>query len=73
MTELGQKWRPGLFQTNLLKNVGGVGILVIDIWPKWHFEIWPFLWFFGSKMVNLGPVDFSLRLHLNISVIDGQN
>ena len=33
------------FQTNSLKNVGGVGILVIDTWPKWHFEIPPFLWF----------------------------
>ena len=33
------------FQTHLLKNVG-VGILVIATWPKWHFEIWPFVWYF---------------------------
>ena len=33
---------------NLIKNVGGVGIFVIDTWPKWRFEIWPFLWFFGG-------------------------
>ena len=22
--------------------------LVIDTWPKWHFEIWPFLWFLAN-------------------------
>ena len=32
------------------KKLGGVGIFVIDTWPKWCFEIWPFLWFFwGPK------------------------
>ena len=47
--------------------------MVIDTWPKWHFAIWPFLWFLGSQMANLGPVDFSLGFHLNITVNDGQN
>ena len=42
------------FQTNSLKNVGGVGILVIDTWPKWRFEIWPFLWFFGGQHGQFG-------------------
>ena len=27
------------FQTNSLKNVGGVGFLVNDTWAKWGFEI----------------------------------
>ena len=31
------------FQTNSLKNVGGVGFLVNDTWAKLGFEIWP-LW-----------------------------
>ena len=39
-------------------DVGGVGILVIETWPKWRYEIWPFLWFLEGKMVNFGPVDF---------------
>ena len=58
-----------MFQTNLLNNFGGEGILVIDTCPKWHFEIWPFLWFLGSQLVNLGPIDFSFGLHLDISVV----
>ena len=43
---------------NPLKNVGGVGILVIDTSLKWRFEIWPFLWAFVAKVVNLSPIDF---------------
>ena len=36
-------------------------------WPKWHFEIWPFLWFLEVKVVNLGPIDSQLGLPLNIN------
>ena len=61
------------FQTGSFKNVGGVGILVIATWTKWHFEIWRFLWFLEDKMVNLGQIDFELGLPLNINVNDGQN
>ena len=50
-----------------------VGILVIDTWPKWHFKIWPFLWFLEDKIVNLGPIDFKLGVPVNINVNDGQN
>ena len=32
-----------------MENVGGVGIIVIDTWPKCSFEIWPFLWFYGGQ------------------------
>ena len=61
------------FQTNSLKNVGGVGFLVIDTWAKWDFEIRPFLWFLEAKVVSLGPIDFQLSLPLNINWNDGQN
>ena len=37
------------FGLKIIKNVEGVGILVIDTWPKWRFEIWQFLWFFGDQ------------------------
>ena len=42
------------FSGNFIENVGGVGILAIDTWPKWRFEIWPFLWFFGGQHGQFG-------------------
>ena len=42
---------------------------MIATWAKWHFEMWPFLSFFGGqKMVNLDPVDFHLGLLFIISI-----
>ena len=40
--------------------------MVIDTWPKWHFETWPFLCFLEDKIVNLGPIDFQKTLLLDI-------
>ena len=53
--------------------MGEVGILVIDTWPKWHFEIWQLLCFVEDNMVNLGLNDFLLGLLLYIKVNEGQN
>ena len=36
---------------------------------KWHFDIWPFLWFLEDKIVNLGQIDFLLGVYLNINVM----
>ena len=47
--------------------------MVIAIWPKWHFEIWPVLCFLEDKMVSLDAIDFKLGLPLNINVNNGQN
>ena len=61
-----------MFQTNSLKNVGGVGFLVNDTWAKWGFEIWTsfgeFLEFFGDRMANLGLIDFELGLYIKVNV-----
>ena len=46
--------------------------MAIGTCAKWHFEIWPFLWFLEAKVVNLGPIDFQLGLPLNISGNNGQ-
>ena len=43
------------FQTNSLKNVGGVGFLVNDTWAKLGFEIWPLsFWSFFRKNGQFG-------------------
>ena len=43
-----------MFQTNSLKNVGGVGFLVNDTLAKWGFEIWPFY----SSVLNHSTLEF---------------
>ena len=45
----------------------------MGFYTKTRIEIWPLLWFFGTKVVNLGPIDFLLDFTLNINVNDGQN
>ena len=61
------------FQTNRLKNVGGVGILVIDTSPKWRFEIWPLLWFFGVQSGQFGSNWLIIGSPLDINVNYGQH
>ena len=48
------------------------------LFGDWHlgkmgfWDIWPFLCFLESKMVNLGLIDFQLGLSLNINGNNGQ-
>ena len=66
-----------MFQTNSLKNVGGVGFLVNDTWAKWGFEILAilviFCSIFGDRMANLGLIDFKIGLYIKVNVNARQN
>ena len=35
-----------------MKNVEGLGILVIETWPKWYFGFWPIF----APMLHMGSI-----------------
>ena len=67
-----------MFQTNSLKNVGGVGFLVNDTWAKWGFghfsDFLEYFWsYFGDRLANFGLIDFKIGLYIKVNVNAGQN